>query len=97
MEVTQLTNLVSRNNNHIIYDEYLECLSAFQINSEKYPIQSSRTYIQLCLLKFGKEVGKDGDAEQLYKQINGREDKAYLSFEGYASFVKRTIPSMQEF
>jgi Ca2+-binding EF-hand superfamily protein len=33
MEVTQLTNLVSRSNNHIIYDEYLECLSAFQINS----------------------------------------------------------------
>ena len=54
MEINQLGNLISRGNQHLFYDDYLKALSAFQINSEKYPYKSNRTYTQLCLLKFGK-------------------------------------------
>ncbi len=63
----------------IVYDEYLQCLSAFQVNAEKYPINGGRTYVQLCLLKFGKEV-KNKDVDSLYRAMNGGMDKPYLLF-----------------
>lgn len=71
-EISQLLNLITRGNPNILYEEYLQCLSAFQINSEKYPPKSSRTYVQLCLLKFGKETQSYNDADRLYKEINGK-------------------------
>lgn len=37
----------------VFYEEYLQYINAFQINSEIYPPKSQRTYSQLCLLKLG--------------------------------------------
>ena len=49
-QINKLVGILSRTGSNIDYDDYLEYLSAFQINSEKYPATSSRTYVQLCLL-----------------------------------------------
>ena len=59
-EITQLTHLIDQNgSDDIRYEEYLQSLSAFQVNSEKYPPhEGSRTYTQLCLLKFGNLASK---------------------------------------
>lgn len=97
-EIRQLTNLLSRGGTHIQYEEYLECLSAFQVNSEKYPPKSVRTYVQLCLIKFGQEVAKkEREVDKLFRMMNGGEDRPYLSFENYAAFTKRNAGSLQEF
>ena len=53
VEINQFVSLVKKDDN-ILYDEYLQALSAFQANTEKYPVKGSRTYVQLCLLKFGQ-------------------------------------------
>lgn len=42
--------------NNVIYDEYLQYINAFQINSEMYPPKSQRTFSQICLLKLGMEA-----------------------------------------
>ncbi len=55
VEINQLLNLIKKDN-HVSYGDYLQALSAFQVNSEKYPSKGSRTYVQLCLLKFGQEA-----------------------------------------
>jgi hypothetical protein len=82
VEIEQFISLVKQDN-HIVYDEYLQALSAFQVNAEKYPPKGGRTYTQLCLLKFGQE-GKDfKSADNLYSKMNKGQDKPYLTFEVY--------------
>jgi Ca2+-binding EF-hand superfamily protein len=97
VETSQLMNLITRGNQNVQYDEYLQCLSAFQINSEKYPLKSSRTYVQLCLLKFGSEAQSYKDADKLYREMNAKEDLPYLSFENYVTFVRKNLQKMDEF
>lgn len=54
--------------NNIIYDEYLQYINAFQINSEMYPPKSQRTYSQICLLKLGMEAKeKEITMENLFR------------------------------
>jgi hypothetical protein len=96
MEITQLLSLITRGNANIQYDEYLQCLSAFQINAEKYPPTSSRTYVQLCLLKFAQNAKQAiEDPDKLYKEMNGSQDLPYLSFENYATFIKRNLKNLE--
>lgn len=54
LEINKLLSIISKSS--IFYDEYLQYLSAFQINSEKYPANSQRNFSQLCLLKLGTEA-----------------------------------------
>lgn len=96
LEITQLIALITRGNSSLHYDEYLQCLSAFQINSEKYPPSSSRTYVQLCLLKIAKEASSFNDPDKLFREMNGKQDLPYLPFENYASFVKRNFKNLEE-
>lgn len=94
VEINQFVSLVKKDND-ILYDDYLQALSAFQVNAEKYPPKGSRTYVQLCLLKFGQEAKDHRDADTLYKKMNRNEDKPYLSFENYTDFVRRNMNKME--
>lgn len=96
VEINQLVTLIKKENN-IIYDDYLQALSAFQVNSEKYPSKGTRTYTQLCLLKFGKEAKDFKDSDTLYQKMNKGQDKPYLSFEVYTDFTRRNMPKMEEY
>lgn len=51
-EIYRLLQPMGKSNN-ILYDEYLQYINAFQINSETYPPKSQRTFSQICLLKLG--------------------------------------------
>lgn len=55
VEITRLLGSISKSDN-LFYDEYLQYINAFQINSEIYPTKGQRTYSQLCLLKLGQEA-----------------------------------------
>lgn len=55
VEISRILNTITKSGS-IFYEEYLQYLSAFQINSEKYPPQSQRTYAQICMLKLGSEA-----------------------------------------
>ena len=50
LEVNKLLSIISKSSS-IFYDEFLQYMSAFQINSEKYPPKNQRNYAQLCILK----------------------------------------------
>lgn len=79
MEINQFTALIKKENS-IFYENYLQALSAFHVNSEKYPSKGSRTYVQLSLLKFGQEAKGYKDAETLFLKMNRDQDKPYLNF-----------------
>lgn len=74
VEVNQLLTLVTRGSPSLQYEEYLQCLSAFQVNSEKYPAASTRTYVQLCLLKFAKAAveASYSDPDALFREMNAK-------------------------
>jgi len=50
VEINDLVKLITKGDK-LYYLEYLQFLSAFQINSEKYPSEG-RNYSQRCLIKF---------------------------------------------
>lgn len=59
-------------------------MSAFQINSEKYPFKSKRSYAQICMLKFGAEAkDKYRRPEDLYRAANNDDAGPYLTFENF--------------
>ena len=95
-EINQFVNLIQKDNN-IEYDSYLQALSAFGVNAQKYPFRGSRTYVQLCLIKFGQEAKNYHDADALYLKMNRNDDQPYLTFEHHTEFIRKNMPKMEEF
>ena len=68
-DINQFASLVQKDG-QIEYESYLQALSAFGVNAEKYPFKGGRTYVQLCLIKFGQEAKDVKDADALYAKMN---------------------------
>lgn len=75
--------------NSVFYDEYLQYINAFQINSEIYPPKSQRTYSQICLLKLGLEAKeKNITIENLYRDISNKQGGSNIQFDAFSSYCK---------
>ena len=89
MEVNKLLSIITKSSS-IFYEEYLQYLSAFQINGEKYPPKNQRNYAQLCILKFASQAqAKNIRPEKLYSEVTDGENGPYLSFEVFTDFCRK--------
>ena len=88
-QINKLVGILARSGSSIEYDDYLECLSAFQINSQKYPATASRTYVQLCLLEFAKVCKeKYPQCRKLFAEI-AQSNESYFKYDNFANFCMR--------